>query len=90
MILNIEFSNKASKETLYVQAVAAQNMAKEYAETLNAVNELVNGFILNEKPKKFLWWTITNLSSVVALVKAIIKLIKDLKDKYEGDNTGRS
>lgn len=84
----------ATKSVLVEQTLYAQRVATDRQYTLNAIEDTVNEFINNHlngiKPKKFLWWSVLNIQSVITLVKTIIQLIKDLKDKYENDTTGRN
>jgi hypothetical protein len=85
----------ATKATLVEQALYAQQLAADRQDTINAIENAINEFVAgklgnNLKPKKFLWWAVLNVQSVISLVKTIIQLIKDLKDKYESDTAGRN
>ncbi len=88
--LNKKELNAATKEVIVTQALEAQAMAREYGVAMNEIELEINQFLAarfnkDGKPKKFLWWAVINIDSVVALVKAIIALIKAVKNKYESD-----
>jgi hypothetical protein len=85
----------ANKTALVEQVLFAQQVANDHQHTINAIELAVNAFAADNfkngiKPKKLLWWTVLNINSVIELVKTIIKLIKDLRDKYESDTTERN
>lgn len=85
----------ATKQTLVEQALYAQQVAADRQDTLNAIEDVINEFVINKfkgdlKPKKFLWWAVLNVQSVINLVKTILQLLKDLKAKYESDTAGRN
>ncbi len=94
MLTNKELTT-STKESLIVQVKNAQRLALDQELTITQIEIAINEFLTknltnNGKPKKFLWWAVINIKSVMALVQTIIDIIKELKKKYESDTTGRS
>lgn len=85
--------NKLGKVDLVAQTMAAQAAVQDHSEVVSAIEDVVNKFAEERfnssgKPRKFIWWTILNADAIYTLIKTIIKLIKDLKNKYESDAEG--